>query len=116
MQLFNADNVHKKTPEIMIVEGEKKSIICGQEGFLNVGIVGKSAFKDEWVPYFGHFRQVNVLLDPDARESATRLATQFGRRGRVVTLPVKSDDFFFQFGGTKEQFLDFIKCAKPQSH
>jgi hypothetical protein len=115
VQLFNADNVHRKMPEILITEGEKKSIICEQEGFPNVGIIGKSGFRDEWVPYFGHFRQVNVLLDPDAGESAERLAAQFNGRGRVVTLPVKSDDFFFRYGGTKEDLLGFIKQAKPRA-
>lgn len=113
-QLFNADFLESKNADsIIITEGEKKSIVLYQYGFANVGIVGKRAFKPEWMARFDRFPLVYVALDPDALESAGRLAAMFNGRGRVVNLPAKPDDMFARYGATPDDFATFLKFAKP---
>ncbi|NIQ88778.1 MAG: hypothetical protein GWN93_06720 [Deltaproteobacteria bacterium] len=111
-QLFNTDFLHG-TREIIIVEGCKKSIVLDQHGFPNVAIMGKRSFKREWKELFADLKTVYVALDPDAKESAFRLARIFDGRGKVINLPVKPDDFFSLHGGTVDGFADFIKLAQP---
>lgn len=112
-QLFNADAVLARPDSIAIVEGEKKSIVVAQAGFANVGIVGKRAFKPEWVEWFRPVKLVYVALDPDARESAYRLGAMFGNRARVVDLPAKIDDMIVRYGATPDDLRHFFKVARP---
>lgn len=112
--LFNADNLYRGLPSILLVEGEKKSIVLDQFGFPSVGMMGMRAFPAPWAKRFEKLREVVVLLDPDARDQAYKTAALFGGRGKVATLPVKCDDFFVQ-GGTVEEFRWFLKWARPAS-
>jgi len=109
--LFNADSLYEGHDEIMIVEGEKKSIVLGQYGLHAVGIMGKSGFPPHWAQRFTDFKRVLVCLDPDALDRAYKLAATFTGHGYVVTLPVKPDDFFIK-GGKPTEFMDFLKWAK----
>ena len=111
-QLFNADFLHGAT-DIVITEGSKKSIVLAQYGFPNVAIMGKRSFRHEWLSWFSEIQKVYVALDPDARESAKRLATFFGKKGYIVNLPVKSDDFFTYYNGTPDDFYSYLKYARP---
>lgn len=111
-QLFNADFLHG-TKEIVIVEGSKKSIVLDQQGLGNVAIMGKRAFRRSWLDWFGDIETVYIALDPDAKESAHRLAAIFEGKGKIVSLPVKPDDFFTLYGGTIDQFAEFLALAKP---
>jgi hypothetical protein len=111
-QLFNARLTAQPTESIVVAEGEKKSIVLDQWGFPNVGIMGKRSFKREWLDWLESFPTVYVALDPDAQESAARLARMFGGRGRVVDLPVKADDFFTRYEGTRDEFKNFIQVAR----
>ena len=114
IQLFNADYLDDANPEsIIITEGEKKSIVLAQNCFPNVGIVGKRAWKAEWLPRFARFPKGYIALDPDAMASAYRLGAMFGGRARVVQLPVKADDCFAKYGATPDDFDAFLKFARP---
>lgn len=111
--LFNADYITQpQGPEILIVEGEKKSIIAAQLGFPNVGIMGKSGFKPEWSQYFAQFARVNIALDPDAIDEAVTIARLFERRGRVVSLPDKLDDLVI-CGATALDIQAMIDLGRP---
>ena len=114
-QLFNArfTNGTEQRDSITITEGEKKSVVLQQEGFANVGIMGKRCFKREWLEWLEPFRTVCVALDPDATESAERLAGMLKGRGRVVDLPVKADEFFWRYHGTANDFERFLGLARP---
>lgn len=109
--LFNSDNLYNGEPDVMICEGEKKSIVVGQHGFNTVGTMGKAGFVPAWAAAFKAQRTVYVALDPDAQEQAHKLAALFPGRGRVVTLPVKADDFFVN-GGKPGQFREFMRLAR----
>jgi DNA primase len=110
--LFNADNLYRGHSSILLVEGEKKSIVLDQYGFHSVGMMGMRAFPAPWAKRFEKLREVVVLLDPDAQDQAHKTAALFHGRGKVATLPVKCDDFFVE-GGTVEEFKWFLKWARP---
>ena len=110
--LFNADNLYEGHDSILLVEGEKKSIVLGQYGFHSVGMMGMRAFPAHWAKRFEKLREVVILLDPDAHDQAHKTAALFDGRGKVATLPVKCDDFFVD-GGTVEEFRCFLRWARP---
>ena len=111
--LFNADNLTRETDAMLIVEGEKKSIVVAQAGFPNVALMGKSGFQPEWARKFARFNTVVVALDPDAEAQAVEIASQFKGRGRVALLPGKIDDLIVQFGASHEDIEWFIRMARP---
>jgi DNA primase len=111
--LFNADNLRRESSSILIVEGEKKSIITAQTGFANVGLMGKSGFKSEWAAKFARFNTVYVAMDPDAEAQAISIAQSFKGRGRVVSLPDKIDDLVTRWGATHDDIEWFIKRGTP---
>jgi len=113
VQLFNQDQIQQANGRIVVTEGEKKSIIAQQTGFANVGILGKRSFRPEWLESLEGIERVYVALDPDALESAQRLAAMFGGRGYVVNLPCKLDDMIVQYGADHDDVEGFIKLARP---
>ena len=113
LSLFNVDSLDRAKKRILIVEGEKKCLVVQQSGFPSVGITGKRSFKGEWLDWFIHIRTVYVVLDPDATESAYRLAAVFGRRGRVVEMPVKIDDAIVKYRASSFDIENFLRLARP---
>lgn len=111
--LFNARHTVKPADSIIIAEGEKKSLVLEQYGFPNVAIMGKRAFKREWLEWLASFGTVYVALDPDAVDSAQRLAALFNGRGRVVDLPCKIDDMIVKRGATPEDIRVFLHWSRP---
>ena len=107
--LFNADYLQSDGDSIVIVEGEKKSIVVAQSGFPNVGMMGKSGFKPEWAAKFHRFSTVYVALDPDAETQAVEIAALFKGRGRLVSLPEKVDDLITRYKATRDDIEWFIK-------
>jgi hypothetical protein len=110
--LFNADNLYTDADTVTIVEGAKKSIVLSQYGLNTVGIMGMQGFPPAWAARFEPFREVLIALDPDAQDKAHEMAGYFQGRGRVVSLPVKPDDFFIS-SGTIEEFRAFLHWGKP---
>lgn len=112
--IFNADHLLRQTPDIIICEGEKKSMVVTQEtGKTNIATMGAQSFKPEWAAKLARFQRVYVCLDPDMVSKAFDVAQLFGGRGRVLRLPYKADDFFVKFGGTAGDFQEYIKTARP---
>lgn len=115
-QLFNArfTNGRYQRNQILIVEGEKKSIVAGQYGLQSVAVMGKKgSFRRKWAEWLKPFSLIYVALDPDALDSAYRLAAGLGRRARVVNLPVKVDDFFVKYGGSENDIQGYLETARP---
>jgi len=112
--LYNADDLLAEGGRILILEGEKKSIVVSQEtGLPNIATMGKQSFKPEWAGKLARFQQVYVCFDPDAKEQAYQTARLFGARGRVMSLHVKADDFFTRCNGTADGFMDYVRTARP---
>lgn len=109
--LFNLDVLRGNPPELLIVEGEKKAMVLSQYGFPAVAISGCRTWKAEWTERLA-VDPLYIALDPDAMESARKLAAKFGGRARIVALPAKPDDFFTQYNGTQAQFRAFMQRAR----
>ena len=102
MVLFNADNLFSDSWYILIVEGEKKSMMASQQGWVNVGIMGVHKFPEDTLVLFAPFRKVIVALDPDAWSESQRIAGLFGKRGVARKLPDKLDDLLNPRKGNKD--------------
>jgi DNA primase len=113
VQLFNADVLASGADSVLLTEGAKKAIVAGQFGFEVAAIMGKRAFKPEWLAAFEQVPTVYVALDPDAMESAYRLGAMFNGRARVAHLPCKLDDAFVKYGATASDIRDFMRLARP---
>ena len=114
VMIFNADHLDRDEPDILILEGEKKSVVCSQETDLaNIATMGAQSFKQAWVSRLAKFRTVYVCYDPDAISKAIEVAGYFGERGRVMDLPAKADDLFVKHDATAADFLHYVKQARP---
>lgn len=114
--LFNQDDLHADSNKLLILEGEVKSIILSQETErANVAVMGKSGFPESWArdKRFDRFPLVYVCFDPDAHEQAVQTAQLFGKRGRVMGMPHKADEFFYLHNGTADDFRYFVNQARP---
>ena len=117
LQLFNADALND-TERIIVTEGEKKAIVLDQSRFPTVAILGKGAynerkFKSEWLDLFSGVKHVIIALDPDAMDSAHRLARIFDSRGRVAHLPMKIDDMIVHYGASSADIEYYLSLASP---
>lgn len=113
-QLFNARLTNGDAGDtIVVTEGEKKSIVASAAGLPAVGIMGKRAFKRAWLAWLAPFSRIYIALDPDAMESAFKLAALFEGRGRVVSLPAKLDDMIVRYGATEDDLRWFLATARP---
>jgi len=110
--LWNADDLNAGADEILVMEGEKKQIVTKQEtGLISVATMGDRAFLPQWAKYFNKFRKVYVCQDPGSERHARRIAKLIGGNAVVMNLPVKADDFFVKYGGTSEQFREYMALA-----
>jgi hypothetical protein len=101
--LFYADIFQNgpTTCDLLIVEGEAKAMVTqaamwtGEDAIAPnlsvIGVPGKG-WKEEWITEFRQSPQVFICLDPDATDSARKLAAAIGPQARVVLLPDKIDD------------------------
>lgn len=113
-QLFNRDVLDAPAEgRIVIVEGAKKAIVLTQSGFPATAVAGKNVFKREWLPLFDRFSEVVIALDPDAVESARRLAALFGGRGKVASFPTKPDDALVLYGAGAVDVEAVLEQARP---
>ena len=110
--LFNVDVLDRKPEAVIVTEGEKKTIVLDQSGFDAVGICGKRSFKREWLSWFERIPQVYIALDPDAMESAYKLAEMFGDRARVMRLPAKIDDLIVKYHAGAGDIDHYMRAAR----
>lgn len=119
--------------EALLVEGEVKTMYLDQAGFPAFGVPGFNTWRDGWVKYLKYLTCLYIILDPDAdNQLANKLhpltkpkehiAKNMAQRiknlkpaleVRLVTLPVKPDDFFVIYKGSIDSFLQFIRLGKP---
>jgi len=101
----------KMTDSITIVEGSKKAMVVsiwqGNENQV-IGIPGCSSWAGVDKLQAG---RVYIVLDPDARAWALKLARAIGPAARVVVLPVKPDDAFTQHGMSTAEWGRVLRGA-----
>lgn len=104
----------KRYEECLLVEGEKKAMVCRTQtpkGLQVVGLPTKTPSK-EMLTQFASFKNIYVCLDPDATMdgSLRRLVTELGKfRTRVLLLPAKIDDMIVH---NSLPIMDALKYAK----
>lgn len=112
-QLANAQ-VLNDASYTLILEGAKKAVAVSQYGFPAVGVMGcNGVFKGRWLSWLPK-GPVYVALDPDAQDSAEKLArglSHVGLDARIATPPMKPDDMFLN-GGTVDDFTHVLNLAR----
>ncbi len=101
--------------EIILVEGEIKSIVCFSrlcdDGYNVIGTPGKS-FSHRLLDDLGECDRVWIVFDPDAKAQAWKTARAVGEAARVVYLPVKADDAFTMYGATARTFENALRYGR----
>lgn len=116
--LFNAPILRRRHKRMMIMEGEKKSIVFSQHGWNAVGLMGKSfKWRREWFDWLSPHRRIIIALDPDAIDSAWRLGTLLARHDfhdvRIADFPVKPDDAIVKEGAALDDIEGILASARP---
>lgn len=122
-QLFNLDTISLDdmdfglldSGEVVIVEGEVKTMVLEQMGIRTIGIPGANSWKDEWSQQLKGVLRAYVCLDPGANGQANEIATSLKGQNveaKIVRLPVKPDDFMTIYGGSPLELLTFIKQGR----
>ena len=107
---------------LFLTEGEWSKMALEAQGYPSVGVPGASTFKDEWTPLFKN-KEVFVVYDLDSGgENGTKKVIN-KLRGTVkrishIKLPKELGEGkdvrdFFNNSGTKEQFEELIREARP---
>lgn len=115
--IYNANTLKDPHERIIIVEGEKKSIVLSQHGFTSVGLMGKSfKWKTPWFEWFRKAGKIVIALDPDATESALTLGALFRKQHfkdvSVARFPVKPDDAIVQCGAKLADIEKILQNAR----
>jgi hypothetical protein len=100
---------------VVLMEGEKKAIVCWLNGIPAVGIQGCWTFKDEWVPWFKErYKHIYLALDPDQKglKSELRLAELLG--ANIIHLNGKPDDVLNSGQVTVPQFVRLLATSLYQ--
>ena len=116
LQLVNAHKLAQweDKPTIVVIEGEKKTYVCGQYDIPITGILGKSGFELRWLNWFPKSAALCLALDPDAQEAAWKLGheiAKMGKRVSVASFPAKPDDMFVN-GCTRDEWMAFVHLAR----
>jgi hypothetical protein len=97
---FNLDAV--LAGQVLVVEGEKKTIVLSSYGIRAVGIPGLKNTQDLFAMAGRHKFSATVALDPDARDQswdmADRLLVAGCRSVDIAFFPFKPDDFILDYG------------------
>lgn len=98
--------------QVIICEGAKKGIVTRisltDHTVLAVPAKGTWGGAVEAVKQCG---RVFVLLDPDAKAQAVKLARSIGHQARIVRLPVKIDDAVIYYGMERSAFTNMLRQA-----
>ncbi len=120
LHLFNRDSLHTGTcDDVLIVEGEKKTMVLCRLGVDSmIPVVSATGGVSSWL---GRYRQiwsvllasydrVYILFDPGSEAIAEQTAWLFGRRGHMVMLPDKIDDYVLSFADPYEGVADVFSA------
>ena len=115
--LYHAEALREPLARVLVVEGEKKSVVLSQHGFTSVGLMGKSfRWQRQWFDWFRAHGEIVIALDPDALDNALRLGELFANEGfddvRVARFPVKPDDAIVQYGAGFHDIEGILKNAR----
>jgi len=105
------------TGPVLICEGAIKAMVTHITGTLGkmqvLAVPSKADFADVET-LIEKCGTVFVCLDPDAKDRAHELASNIGKRARIVDLPGKIDDLILDYGLTPHALRMALKYARPQ--
>ena len=117
--LFNQDSITEETKEIILTEGELKTVALHQMGFTNsVSLTGGvQTFKPEWYDQLDKVEKVYLVMDSDGpgQKGAEELAMRIGpeKCWNIVLEDAKDpDEWFFDRKHTADEFRQLLKRAK----
>lgn len=96
--------------EVVICEGAKKGIVT-RVSLTDLCVLAVPS-KGSWGGIVEAAKQcgrVYVILDPDAKQNAVKLARSIGHKARIVRMPIKIDDAVIDCGLTAETFKNILK-------
>lgn len=101
--------------EIILCEGEVKTMYLHQISAPAVGLPGAQAWQEQYISLFAHTSTVYVVLDPDAEKRAkeiTRTLNSNGIQSVMVPLPQKVDDMFVKYGCSISDFSTMLQQGR----
>ena len=119
--LYGADKLPERCERLLVLEGEKKTVVYAQAGYPAVGVMGASGrWRRLWFDWIERARPQSVVMcfDPSAEEHAWRLGEAFAEIGgfrdvRVAEFPVKPDDMVVRFGAGADDVEAVLQAARP---
>lgn len=116
LNLFNIDTITDE-PWVILVYGEFKAMLLTQYFLPVVAVPSEStSFNPMWSREFKADQVVYVVLDPDIhRQIAPKVCGAISHAGadaRLVTLPVRPDEYFTQYGGNIDRFCQFLELGR----
>lgn len=114
--IFNA-NIIADEEWLILVEGAFKTMVLCQNGLPAIGTPGATNYKliKASLKLFSLKQIIYVALDPGVEPAATKIAKLFGAaklQARLVSIPTKPDDFFTLYGGTADQFCQYLEAGR----
>jgi len=101
---------------VLICEGAIKAMVAHLAGtggkMQTLAVPSKADFADVET-LIEKCGTVFVCLDPDAKDRAQELATNIGKRARIVDLPGKIDDLILGYGLGQRRLRMALKYARP---
>lgn len=115
-QLYLTNPDEKPSGQVILVEGEIKSIVVydrlGDYKTQVIGLPGKNP-RDDLLAKLSDCDRVWIVLDPDAARQAFDIGRKLGnKRARIVTLPCKPDDAFTMFGAEPQDFRAAMRYGR----
>lgn len=115
-QLYLTNPDEKPSGQVILVEGEIKSIVVydrlGDYKTQVIGLPGKNP-RDDLLEKLSDCDRVWVVLDPDAARQAFDIGKRLGNsRARVVTMQAKPDDLFTMYGAGADDFRAALRYGR----
>ncbi len=114
LPLYN-EGILPYVDKVYITESATDAILLNQEGFPCVSPNGSGTWQESWFPKFSNVKSIIYLSDNDkpGLRGASLVAKSLGMwRVKIVTFEGKEEKYdsgqFFQEGGTKESFQEWI--------
>lgn len=114
--LFNA-NIIADEEWLVLVEGAFKTMVLHQNALPAIGTPGATNYKliRKALKLFSPKQTIYVALDPGVEQAAIKIAKMFSEanlQARLVSIPAKPDDFFTLYGGTVDQFYQYLEAGR----
>jgi len=117
--VFLPDKDSMPSGSTVLVEGAKKAMVVwlhmGHKVDTVIGLPNKNV-NQRAIDFLKDCDPVYIMLDPDAEQNAIDGAAEIGLdRARIVTVPVKPDDFIVKYRATGEDLWGFVNHARRVS-